>query len=230
MAVAVQLLQEGHTVVGLGRNAARLEGQIEETFSGNFHFLAFDLSQTAGIEQLVQEAAGRFGKFDGLVHCAGMEETLPLSLYTPEKVRAIYEVNIFAAHELVRTFSKKKCSNDEGSILLFSSVMGLLGQAGKTGYCATKAAVLGLVKAAALELAKRKIRINAILPGVVATPMTQHLFEQLSPENVQRIVDMHPLGLGQVSDITPMVSFLLAPQTRWVTGQSFVVDGGYSIQ
>ena len=91
-----------------------------------------------------------------------MEQTLPIKLQNPEVIQKIFSLNVFSSIELVRLFSSKKISNNNSSILLFSSIMGLLGQKGKVGYCSTKAAVLGLVKASALELAPRKIKVNAI--------------------------------------------------------------------
>ena len=108
--------------------------------------------------------------------------------------------------------------------------MGVLGQPGKIGYCSTKAAILGMVKASALELSKRKIRVNAVLPGVVKTPMTQKLFSQISPSNIEDIIAMHPLGIGEVSDVVPTIEFLISSNSRWITGQNFIIDGGYSIQ
>ena len=108
--------------------------------------------------------------------------------------------------------------------------MGVLGQPGKIGYCSTKAAVLGMVKAGALEFAKRKIRVNAVLPGVVNTPMTQNLFAQIGKERIEQITEMHPLGLGNVEDVVPAILFLISENSKWITGQNFVIDGGYSIQ
>lgn len=228
--VIMHLLADGHHVVGVGRDARKLEGQIAPELAANFHFLACDLRVCEGIELLVQEAVQRTGKLDGLVHCAGMEETLPLTMNTPERVLEIYALNVFPAYELLRAFSKKKCSNDGSSVVMLSSVMGTLGQPGKTGYCGSKAALLGITKSAALELAKRKIRVNAVLPGVVKTPMTEALFAQVGAESTEAITAMHPLGVGEVADITPLIVFLLGGGSRWITGQSFIADGGYSIQ
>jgi NAD(P)-dependent dehydrogenase (short-subunit alcohol dehydrogenase family) len=131
---------------------------------------------------------------------------------------------------LIRLFSKKKYSNDGASVIFFSSVMGILGQQGKIGYCSSKSAILGLTKSSALELAKRKIRVNAVLPGVVNTPITQKLFSQLEQINIDSIIAMHPLGIGEVEDIVPVVEFLLSDGSRWLTGQNIIIDGGYSIQ
>jgi NAD(P)-dependent dehydrogenase (short-subunit alcohol dehydrogenase family) len=188
-----------------------------------------DLSNTLEIEPFFKNL-NLEEKFDSFIHCAGMEETVPLTLYSPEKIERIYKLNVFSGIELLRNFTKKKFSNDGASVIFLSSVMGELGQPGKIGYCSTKAAVLGVVKASALEFARRGIRVNAVLPGVVETPMTKNLFAQLSEDNISEIVDMHPLGIGSTDDVVPMLMFLISSNSRWITGQSFIVDGGYSIQ
>jgi len=108
--------------------------------------------------------------------------------------------------------------------------MGELGQAGKVGYCGTKAALLGGVKSLALEVSKRKIRVNAISPGVVATPLTKKMLQQLDEENVNRILGMHPIGIGNTEDVVALLSFLLSDKSKWITGQNIKIDGGYSVQ
>jgi NAD(P)-dependent dehydrogenase (short-subunit alcohol dehydrogenase family) len=169
------------------------------------------------------------GAKKALSKLAGKEETLPLISYRPDKMESIFKVNFLANAELVRVFSKKKYSQDNSSIVIVSSVMSILGQPAKVGYCSSKAAILGLVKSAALELAKRRIRINAISPGVVQTPMTDGLFNLLSLEQIEEIRLMHPLGFGHVTDIYPSILFLLSDSSGWITGQNIIIDGGYSI-
>lgn len=230
MAVAQNLTKKGHFVIGLGRDWQKVNESLVDVETSKWHREIFDLRNTENIESLFQDLITRFGKLDGLIHCAGVEETLPITLYSPGKVKELYEINVFAAHELVRVFSKKINSNDNSSIVVLSSVMGVLGQFGKTGYCATKAALLGLVKASALEFSKRRIRVNAVLPGVVDTPMTKNLFIKLDKEAKDQILNMHPLGFGEPSDVAHLVGFLLSPESKWITGQNFIIDGGYSIQ
>ena len=227
--ISLDLLRLGAEVIGIGRDVSKIkESTLMNTTS--FTFCSFDLSQTEGLEELIAQFVSEKGKLDGFVHCAGKEETIPLSVYKADKIRSLFEINVFSGIELLRIFSKKKYSNENSSIVLFSSVMGELGQPGKVGYCATKSAVLGVVKAASLELAKRKIRVNAVSPGVVKTPMTKQLFNQLTEANIKEIENMHPLGIGNVSDIAPTVLFLLSNDAKWITGQNIIIDGGYSIQ
>lgn len=224
-----QLVENKHTVFAIGRDFSKIEYYIQEN-SSRIKKHVFDFINVHEIEKLFLNFELNDEKFDTLIHCAGIEETLPLTLYTPDKIQQIYTINVFAGIELMRHFTKKKFSNDGASIVFLSSVMGVLGQPAKIGYCSTKAAVLGMVKASALEFSKRKIRINAVLPGIVKTPMTQNLFSQISEENIDQIIDMHPLGIGEVEDVVPMILFLISENSKWITGQNFVIDGGYSIK
>jgi len=227
--VCEALLSTGIKVLAFGRNKQPIE-HLEGRFGELIHFVSADLSVTKNIEPHIKSFHERYGKLDGMVHCAGLEETVPLSLLSNNRVKEMFDINVFSGIELLRICSKKTISNDQASFIFISSVMGALGQAGKIGYCASKAAVLGMVKSAALELSKRKIRVNAILPGIVKTPMTEKLFAGLSEINVKQIIEMHPLGIGEIGDIVPLVMFLLSMEAKWITGQSLVVDGGYSIQ
>lgn len=225
LALCKYLLENNCRVIAVGRD----EHKIENLKSAKFLFIKLDLNDFSQYNKIFEEALNG-EKLDGFVHCAGIEETMPITLYTPENIQKIFSINVFSGIELLRFFSKKKYSNDGSSVVFISSVMGELGQPGKIGYCSTKAAILGLVKSSALELAKRKFRVNAISPGVVNTPMTQKLFSQIDEDNIQRIKNMHPLDIGEVEDVIPLLAFLLSDNSRWITGQNIKIDGGYSIQ
>ena len=224
-----ELVKANHTIIAIGRDFSKIQDYVNQNLS-QIEIFNFDLSEVNGIEQLFASFVLNNQKFDAMIHCAGVEETIPLTLYSPAKIKQIFDINVFSGIELLRHFTKKKYSNDGASAVFISSVMGVLGQPGKVGYCATKAAVIGMVKSSALEFAKRKIRVNAVLPGVIETPMTQALFSQINEEQIEKITNMHPLGLGKVDDVVPTILFLISDNTRWITGQNFIIDGGYSIQ
>lgn len=226
--VCTELLKAGAKVLGIGRDGTKIKNLTLK--SNQFTFIQFDLTNLNEIEGMFNECIKNHVKLDGIVLCAGREETIPLSVYRPEKIKALFDINLFSGVEILRLFSKKKFSNNESSAVFISSVMGELGQPGIVGYCATKSAILGVVKSSALELAKRKIRVNAVSPGVVKTPMSEHFFNVLEDDNIKRIESMHPLGIGEIEDITPLVLFLLSNQSKWITGQNIKVDGGYSVQ
>lgn len=224
-----ELVKANHSVIAIGRDFSKIIDYINQNRS-QIEAFHFDLSSVNEIEQLFSSFILNNEKFDAMIHCAGIEETIPLTLYSPARIKQIFDVNVFSGIELLRNFTKKKYSNDGASAVFISSVMGILGQPGKVGYCATKAAVIGMVKSSALEFAKRKIRVNAILPGVIESPMTETLFLQISEEQIDKITHMHPLGLGKVNDVVPTILFLISENARWITGQNIVIDGGYSAQ
>ncbi len=220
--LCLYFLKNGYKVVGLSRSKVNINDE-------SFKHYCIDLSENfQKLSEIITESVNN-EKYDFMIHCAGMEQTLPIKLQNPEVIQKIFSINVFSSIELVRLFSSKKISNNNSSILLFSSIMGLLGQKGKVGYCSTKAAVLGLVKASALELAPRKIKVNAILPGVVRTEMTEKLFNLLGEKEMDSIIKMHPLGIGNIDDLIPLINTLTL-NNSWITGQNFIIDGGYSIQ
>lgn len=228
LALCEFLLNHKCTIIAVGRDESKIT-QLQNQFINSLKFVSLDLNDFSSYAKIFDEGlAGE--KLDGFVHCAGIEETLPLTMYNPENVAKIFNINVFSGIELLRSFSKKKYSNDGASVVYISSVMGELGQPGKIGYCSTKSAILGVVKSSALEFAKRKFRVNAVSPGVVNTPMTQKLFSQIEEDNIERIKQMHPLNIGEVEDVVPMIAFLLSDNSRWITGQNIKIDGGYSIQ
>lgn len=227
-AVSEQLLNQDAKVFGIGRDITKIDKSLKK--NKNFTLISFDLYEINEIENLLNNLVDKNAKFDGFVNCAGREETIPLNLYKSDKIKSLYNLNVFSSIELLRVFSKKKISNNFSSIVFISSVMGELGMPGKVGYCSSKSAILGVVKSSSLELSKRRIRVNAVSPGIVLTPLTEKLFLKISDENISAIKDMHPLGFGKTEDVAPLILFLLSAQSKWVTGQNIKVDGGYSVK
>lgn len=226
--LAKTLIKNGHSVIAFGRNFSELDKLEFENV--NLIKKYVDLFEVEQIESIINQILVFPNKVDGFIHCGGIEETLPLSMYEPASVKKIFDVNLFCAIEILRVLSQKKMSNDGSSFVFISSVMGNLGQVGKLSYCASKSAILGVVRSAALELSKRRIRVNAVSPGLVETPMMYKMFEVLPKRSIETLKLMHPLGLGNVEDVTSLILFLLSDKSRWITGQNFVIDGGYSIQ
>lgn len=227
-ATCIELLENNFRVIGIGRNEQKASDLISN-YDKKFKFYCVDLSMIEDLKIFFSKIYNEGYILHGMVLCAGSEETLPFSMYKPSKISSIMSLNVLAQIEMIRLYSRKKISADNSSIVVLSSVMSILGQPGKVGYCTSKSALLGLVKSVALELSTRKINVNAISPGVVDTPMTRSLFEKLNEENINKIKEMHPLGIGYTKDIVGIISFLLSPKARWITGQNIVVDGGYSI-
>lgn len=220
----------GAKVVLLGRDTRRLEETVH-SISKNLgqRYYALDLTEFDKIDSVAEDILNSYGKIDGIIHSAGISTTLPLKMIKPEKLKEFFDVNVTAAINLTRIFTKKKYFSDNGgSIIFMSSVMGIVGEVGKTIYSLSKGALVSGVKSMALELAPKKIRVNAILPGVVETPMSKNAVYSRSDEAFNKIKNLHPLGLGKPEDIANACIFLLSDAARWVTGTNLVVDGGYT--
>jgi NAD(P)-dependent dehydrogenase (short-subunit alcohol dehydrogenase family) len=179
---------------------------------------------------MVRKVADGFGGLDGLVHSAGAHSTLPLRSIGSADVRELFDVNVTTAFMLAKGFRHKQVRNSESSIVFLSSAVGLVGQPGVSVYSATKGAIAALTRSLALELAREGIRVNCVCPGVVNTEMTDGLRERIGEQGFQKVADSHPLGLGEASDVSNAILYLLSRASRWVTGSSLCVDGGYTAQ
>ena len=226
---AIHCSMMGANVVLVGRNIERLNETSNHLTKGEHKILAIDVTDFDAVETQLKELVSHFGKLHGLVNAAGISTTLPVKMLKVDKMKSFFETNVISAINLARIFTSKQIVADEGgSIILFASVMGMVGDAGKTIYSATKGALISATKSMAIELASKKVRVNSISPGVVVTPMTDNAVYSQDDEARQHVVALHPLGLGQPADIANACVFLLSDASRWITGTNLVVDGGYT--
>jgi NAD(P)-dependent dehydrogenase (short-subunit alcohol dehydrogenase family) len=229
-ACAIQCAAMGARVVLLGRDRDRLYSSLKSLPHNDVHLsYAADLLDYERVQVVVQEVIETFGQLHGVVHCAGISTTLPLKLVTPEKLDLFFRTNVHGAINLTRLVSRKAVMADSGgSIVFISSVMGSLGEAGKTLYSLTKGALHAGAKSLALELAPRRIRVNCIAPGVVESPMSENAVYRQDDASLERIRSLHPLGFGKPEDVACAATFFLSDAARWITGTTLFVDGGYS--
>ena len=211
-----------------GRNRERLE-QTRDRMQGSTHRIeAFDLNEAAAIPGWIKKIAHDTGPLSGLVHCAGIHKAVPLRVISPPGIEDVMRANVTSAIMLVSGFRQKGCSLRGGSVVLVSSVAGLAGQPAIGTYSASKAALIGFAKSAAMELAPDGLRVNCVAPGFVQTEMAGEFRGKLTAEQYDAIARMHPLGLGHPLDIAQAIAFLLADTGRWITGTTLIVDGGYT--
>jgi NAD(P)-dependent dehydrogenase (short-subunit alcohol dehydrogenase family) len=218
----------GAFVVLIGRSEERLIETASSLSNTDYLLLAVDITdyeQTAAeLEKLLQGL-----KIDGIIHAAGISTTLPLRNITPEKLQPFFETNVFAAINITKLLTKIKYANPDGmSIVFVSSVMGIVGELGKTIYSLTKGALVAGAKSLALELAQKNIRVNCVLPGVVETPMSANAVYSQDAAAYDKIKSYHPIGLGKPEDVANACAFLISDAARWITGTDLIVDGGYT--
>ena len=169
-------------------------------------------------------------KFDGLIYSVGIEGTFLLKSASHEKLIKYYNVNTISLHIALNFFSKKKISNNSSSVVVLSSIMSVVGASGKSVYSASKSSINGLVRSAALELSSRKIRINAVSPGLVLTEMGNALLDRMSNNDQDKLLTEYPLGFGKSEYVSDLILFLLSEKSKWITGQNLIIDGGYTIK
>jgi len=217
----------GGRVIGAGRDGERLQ-HVLSGLAGSGHVAASSvLTDADSTADWVKALVAEHGPLDGVFHAAGIELIRPVRLTKQAQLDEVLGSSLFAAFGIARALAQKGAMIDGGSIVFMSSVAGASGQAGMTAYSAAKAGIDGLVRSLAVELAPRRIRVNAIAAGAVQTAMHERLAKGSGLEAMDAYEKRHLLGFGEPADIANAGLFLLGAAGRWVTGTTMGVDGGY---
>lgn len=209
-------------------------GLIEEA-GGEATFVRTDVSDGEQVRALVARTVELYGSLDIAHNNAGIEGgTEPIVTYAEEDFDRIVAVNLKGVWLSLKAEITHMAAHGGGAIVNTASTFGLVGVPDCTGYVATKHAVAGLTKATALEYARQGIRVNAVCPGAIDTPLLDRFFEGMT-DDVQALSDAyaenHPVGrLGQTSEIGEAVAWLVSPAASFVTGVCMPVDGGWTAQ
>jgi NAD(P)-dependent dehydrogenase (short-subunit alcohol dehydrogenase family) len=224
-AIAEAMAQAGASVVLVGRDAARLE-RTAASCEGAHAIIAADVTAADAPELVVQGALEAFGRIDSIVHSAGIFLPKPFPDSPVASLDEQWLVNVRAPYAI--THAAQEHLREGSSVIFISSIAGQVGFMNAAAYCATKGAIEQLVKSLAVEFAPHGVRVNAIAPGNVHSPMNEEYFR--SPEYERAMIDATPAGrVGVVEDIAPAVVFLASEAARYVYGVSLLVDGGWAV-
>jgi len=226
-ATAILLAACGAQLVLLGRDQARL-AQTQAQLSGNGHIAhQLDLDGSDDIAEFLKTLTADQTPLSGIFHAAGMEMVRPVKLSKAQQVEQVFSSSIQSALALARGAALRGVLHDGAALLFMSSVSAQRGQSGMAVYAAAKAAIDGMVRSLAIELAPRRIRVNSIAAGAVETAMHTRLTQGIPDAALQAYAERHPLGFGQPDDIAQVAAFLFSDAGRWVSGATWAVDGGY---
>jgi len=221
-ACAEALAREGGELVLPGRR----ERELLEMFPAPHSVVAGDLRGEDFHKRLAAGLKQTAASLHGVVLAAGVQEIRPLMMESAASLAKTWEVNVFGSLGLLAQLLKLRLIEKGGSIVLFSSAAVMAGGAGLVGYAASKGAIEAATRSLAVELASQRIRVNAVAPGVVRTPMSESYMKRLNAQQVAGLEQDHPLGFGAPEDVAGAVRFLLSGAARWITGSVLSIDGG----
>src|SRR5215475_6727358 len=226
---AILFAQEGAKVVVTGRREAEGDRTISlvRAAGGEGIFIRGDVSKAADVQSFVSKTVEKFGRLDVAFNNAGVEGAwLPLVEQSEENWDYVHNINLKGLWlSLKYEIQQMVKQGNGGAIVNMSSVAGLMGYAGSGIYVASKHGVIGLTKVAAIECAPAKIRVNAVCPAVIETPMAERAFAD--PEASKRVLGMHPLGrFGKPIEVAEAVFWLCSDKSSFTTGQYIAIDGG----
>src|ERR1700722_16059885 len=229
-ATARILAESGAQLVFTGRDVGKLEQVAATLPAGSIYLIApFDLSNGDATVPWLKELAEKDGPFAGIAHTAGIQVVRPLRAITADFVNADLRSNATSGILLGKAFRQKDCHTTEASLVLISSTAPYMGGGGNISCAASKAAVISAMRAMALELARDKIRVNCVVPGLVESDMLERARKVTPPESWDVVLSGYPMGIGKPEDIAYAIIYLLSERSKWVTGTELRIDGGLSI-
>jgi len=227
-AIVLELLKQNRTVAAIDLNAGQLEELKKIVADAGFDVITecLDITDTQKFTSVLEQLSDKYDGIGILVNNAGITRDNLILRMSDEDFDAVLNVNLRAAFVAVRTAARSMIRNKFGRIISLSSVSGVIGNAGQANYAASKAALIGLTKTVARELASKNVTANCIAPGFIVTDMTDKLPDMVK-EAAKNIIPLK--RFGSVDDVAKAVAFLAGDDAGYITGQVLCVDGGMAM-
>jgi 3-oxoacyl-[acyl-carrier protein] reductase len=228
LATALKFAAEGARVVVADLRPEPVEAAVASirAAGGQSIGVVVDVTDRAQVDAMVRSALQAWGRIDTLINNAGITKDARLLKMTDEQFDSVIAVNLKAVFECTQAVAGTMVEQGSGAIVNASSVVGLYGNFGQTNYAATKAGVIGFTKTWARELGPKGIRVNAVCPGFVRTPILDTIPEAV----MSRMVDKVPLGrMGDPAEIASVYAFLASSEASYVNGAVIEVSGGIQL-
>jgi len=224
-AIALRLATAGAQVACVARNVEKLQETVAALTSagGQAEVYPCDVTDSAAVSKLVEELAEKWGGLDILVNNAGITKDTLIPRMTDEDWDTVIATNLRSVFLFTRAASLVMMRKRSGRIINISSVSGLIGNPGQANYSASKAGIIGLTRTVAQELAGRKVTVNAICPGFIASEMTQAMGATLEEFVKTRIPAKR---LGEADEVADAVLYLASDSAAYITGEVLTIDGG----
>ncbi len=222
----------GAKVILVGRNVERLNLTLQNLEENNHSMYEFDLTNLDEIPAFIKKVAKEQGVLSGLFHSAGIESIMTLNMIDSSRIESMFKINTASSIMLIKGMSSKEVrSPNQVSIVIMSSVAALTGTSGRSIYSSSKAAIDGAIRSLACELAPKSIRLNSIGAGTIQnTGMFSKFIAKLPENKLNEDKSKYLFGFGLPEDVAYAAAFLLSDASKWITGTTLIVDGGYTCQ